>query len=123
MGTINEGLKRGIRVILFGAALRKNIVIAFFFFTCLFMAEINEEASIKISIILLECNENVVKHSRIFQGLKKKKSNLRSCVTLRKNDVLYIYIYIRDCLFTYRNGQDKRGNLIILESTSVVSHQ
>lgn len=55
------------------------------------MAEINEEASIKISIILLECNENVVKHSRIFQGLKKKKSNLRSCVTLRKNDVLYIY--------------------------------
>lgn len=57
------------------------------------MAEINEEASIKISIILLECNENVVKHSRIFQGLKKKKSNLRSCVTLRKNDVLYIYIY------------------------------
>lgn len=32
MGTINEGLKRGISVILFGAALRKNIVIVFFFF-------------------------------------------------------------------------------------------
>lgn len=57
------------------------------------MAEINEEASIKISIILLECNENVVKHSRIFQGLKKKKKVIFEVASRYVRTTSYIYIY------------------------------